>query len=140
MIKFKRLTQTAQIPKRATDGAAGFDLHSDIDSFEIHAGEHVVVNTNIACEIPDGYSGKIEPRSGWARKYKLDILGGRVDSDYRGSLLVMLINHGERPLQIYRGDRIAQIVVHPFMQESCEVDELDDTGRGENGFGSTGIK
>lgn len=139
MIKFKRLTETAQLPKRATDGAAGFDLHSDIDSFEIYPGEHVMVSTNIACEIPEGYAGKIEPRSGWAKKYKIDILGGRVDCDYRGEIIVMLINHGERPLHIYHGDRIAQIVVQPFMGEACEVDNLSDTDRGTSGFGSTGV-
>lgn len=139
MIKFKKLTSTAQIPKRATDGAAGFDLHSDTDSFELYPGQQAIVNTNIAVELGSNVAGIIKPRSGWAAKYGVAIQAGVIDPDFRGAIQVILINLGERPLQVYHGDRIAQLLAFPFIGDSCEIDNLSATDRGTSGFGSTGV-
>jgi dUTP pyrophosphatase len=140
LIKFKRLTQTAQLPKRATDGAAGFDLHYDGDSLELFPGQQQIFKTNIAVELGPDNVGIIKPRSGWAAKYGIAVQAGVIDSDYRGSIQVILINLGDRPVQIYHGDRIAQMIVTTFVGESCEIDNLHATDRGASGFGSTGVK
>ena len=140
MIKFKKLTAEAQIPKRATDGSAGFDLYFSGDSCVLREGEHAAFNTSISCELPEHYMGIIKPRSGWAVKYGVDVLGGLIDPDYRGELKVILINHGQRPLNIYTGDRVAQLVVTSFIGRAHEIDNLSATDRGSSGFGSTGIK
>lgn len=139
MIKFKKLTNTAQLPKRATDGAAGFDLHYDGDSLELYPGQQEVFNTNVAVELGERTAGIIKPRSGWARKYGVAVQAGLIDPDYRGPIQVILINLGERPIQIYHGDRIAQLVATPFVGESCEIDNLSATNRGSSAFGSTGV-
>jgi dUTP pyrophosphatase len=139
MIKFKRLTDTAQLPKRATDGAAGFDLHYDGDSLELYPGERQILATGIAVEFAYGIAGIIKPRSGLAAKYGIDVLAGVIDTDYRGEVKVILINHGDRPVQIRTDDRIAQLVVISYAANSEETAELDDTNRGTSGFGSTGV-
>jgi len=139
MIRFKRLTETAQLPKRATDGAAGFDLHYDGDSLELFPGQRHMFSTGIACELSPLRTAKIEPRSGWAVKYGVDVLAGRIDEDYRGELKVVLINHGDRSLHIYHGDRIAQLVVTMYEPQSSEIDFLSSTDRGAGAFGSTGV-
>ena len=139
MIKFKKLTPSAVIPKRATDGSAGFDLTYIGDSLVLREGEHAIFETGIAMQIPKHYAGIIKPRSGWAAKYAVDVLAGVIDSDYTGELKVILINHGREPLQIYTGDRIAQLVVTSHISNSCEIDNLHATDRGCGGFGSTGV-
>lgn len=139
MIKFKRLTETAQIPKRATDGAAGFDLHYDGESLEFFPGEQKMFETNISVELGETVAGVIKPRSGWAAKYGVAVQAGIIDPDFRGSIKVILINLGDRSLHIYSGDRIAQLICVPFVSESCEIDNLSSTDRGSSGFGSTGV-
>lgn len=139
MIKFKRLTDTAKLPERATSGAAGFDLSYDGDSCVLREGEHAMFRTGISIATNPGIAGIIKPRSGWAAKYGIDVLAGVIDSDFRGEIQVILINHGNRPLHINHGDRIAQLVVIGYAECSEEVDNLDDTGRGTGGFGSTGV-
>lgn len=139
MIKFKRLTQTAQIPKRATDGAAGFDLSFDGDSMELFPGERYVFKTGISMETGEGMWGEIKPRSGWSVKYGVDVLAGVIDSDYTGELKVVLINHGDRSLHINHGDRIAQIIINSYVSEFKEVAAIEATNRGTSGFGSTGV-
>jgi dUTP pyrophosphatase len=140
MIKFLRLTNTAQLPKRATDGAAGFDLHFDGDSCVLREGEHAIFKTGIASQLSPGLAGVIKPRSGWAAKFGIDVLGGVIDEDYTGEIQVILINHGRRPLHINHGDRIAQLVVTSYVYHAQEADELSETARGSCGFGSTGVK
>lgn len=140
MIRFKKLTETAQLPKRATDGAAGFDLHYDGESLELYPGERQILATGIAVEFDYGIAGIIKPRSGWAAKYGIDVLAGVIDTDYRGEVKVILINHGDRPVQIRTDDRIAQLVVTMYEPHSCEIDNLSATDRGSSGFGSTGVK
>jgi dUTP pyrophosphatase len=139
MIKFKKLHPQAVLPTRATDGSAGFDLTYIGDSTILREGEHAVFETGIAMQTEPAKAGIIKPRSGWAVKYAVDVLAGVIDPDYTGELKVILINHGIEPLNIYTGDRIAQLVVMPFETEAHEVDNLHATDRGCGGFGSTGV-
>ena len=138
MIKFKKLHSDAKIPTRATLGSAGFDLSYCGDSIEIlHPGQRRLFKTGIACKIPANYCGQIWPRSGLALKHAVDVLAGLIDNDYRKEVCVILINHDEeRPFQVLPGDRVAQLVVVPFLGGSEWVTDLEETDRG--GFGSTG--
>lgn len=147
VMRFRRLDGNPDlpIPTYATAGAAGFDLRAAvaIDApAMLAAGERMLVPTGFACAVPHGYEMQVRPRSGLAVKYGIGIVNspGTVDSDYRGPLMVCLINLGAEPFTINRGDRIAQAVVAPAPQLTLvEVDELDDTARGTKGFGSTGV-
>lgn len=138
MIQFQLLNNYATAPTRATDGSAGFDLYST-DNYDIWPGAHVKIATGVAMAIPRGNAGFIWPRSGMATKHGFDLLAGLVDADYRGELHVCGINHGDKRIEIRRGDRIAQIVVSPVMLLAEMVDELDDPGTRSGGFGSTGV-
>lgn len=140
MIQFKKLTETAIVPMRQTEGAAGFDIHADIPaSIVFNGGEYAVINTGIAAAIPRGWVGIIKPRSGWAVKNGIDTMAGVIDSDYRGEIKVILTKHNTGQFCVNDGDRIAQLVVVPCMIESVEVIALGDTDRGIAGFGSTGV-
>ena len=145
IVRFRRLEGNADlpIPAYATAGAAGFDLRAAIDAPAVLApGERLLVPTGFACAVPHGYELQIRPRSGLAVKHGIGLANspGTVDSDYRGPLMVCLINLGAESFTISRGDRIAQAVVAPAPQVPLiEVDELDETTRGESGFGSTGV-
>lgn len=135
IVKFKKLHPAAIIPTVATDGSAGFDLYL------AYAGPWVL-HTDIAVAIPKGYVGKIEARSSMAIRHGMTILGGVIDSDYRGEIRVLYRIAGvesvtTRPTFI-PGERIAQLLVVPCITASEEVDELDETERGAGGFGSTG--
>lgn len=129
-------------PSRATSGAAGFDLRAAVDSpMRLDAGERALVPTGISIAIPAGFEGQVRPRSGLAIRHGLGLLNspGTIDSDYRGEIQVILINHGREPVTIERGERIAQLVIAPVADcELSPVDELDSTERGEGGFGSSG--
>ena len=93
-ILFKRLTSSAQLPKRATDGAAGFDLYADnMSIIDVQHGQSVLVPTGIAMQIPEGYVGLIKPRSGWSAKFAIDTMAGVIDSDYRDGVQVILTRH-----------------------------------------------
>lgn len=147
VVRFRRLDGNPDlpIPNYATAGAAGFDLRAAVAADApavLAAGERMLVPIGFACAVPHGYEMQVRPRSGLAVKYGIGIVNspGTVDSDYRGPLLVCLINLGTEPFTINRGDRIAQAVVAPAPQLTLtEVDELDGTTRGEGGFGSTGV-
>ena len=142
MIKFKKLKQDAVAPVRTTSGAAGFDIRAYIERNDgyvrVKGGDYEVIDTAIAVAIPDGYVGLIKPRSGWAIKNGIDTMAGVIDSDYRGEIKVILTKHDDGVFIINDGDRIAQLVVVPYVGESEVVEDLDDTKRGANGFGSTG--
>ena len=139
MIKFKKLDTAAIIPQRQTGGAAGFDLYALIDEpIILGQGEYVTVPTGIAAAIPAGWVGLVQARSGWAVKNGIIKMAGVIDSDYRGEIAVILTKAGKGEFHINAGDRIAQLVVTPFMGDSEEVYSLDETERGANGFGSTG--
>jgi len=128
------------LPAYATDGAAGMDVVS-AEEMTIAPGARHAVATGLAMAIPPGFEIQVRPRSGLALKHGITVPNtpGTIDSDYRGELKVILINHGAEPFAIRRGDRIAQLVLAPVVQAGwLEVGELDETARGEGGFGSTG--
>ena len=138
-----RLTDSrAVIPQYGTENSAGADLHACLDEpVAIEPGKAVMVHTGIAMEIPDGYAGFVFARSGLATRKGIAPSNkvGVIDSDYRGEIMVSLYNHSDRPETISPGDRIAQIVIIPYIKGNWNVCmELDDTIRGSGGFGSTG--
>lgn len=141
-VQVKRLPHGAglPLPAYATAGAAGMDVVS-AEAVTIDPGARHAVATGLALAIPEGYEIQVRPRSGLALKHGITVPNtpGTIDSDYRGELKVILINHGAEPFVIARGDRVAQLVLAPVVQAVWdEVDELDATERGEGGFGSTG--
>lgn len=139
-ISLKRLDPELPPPAHAHPGDGGVDLHST-ESIRIEPGARAIVPTGIAVAIPTGHAGFVVPRSGLAARQGLSIVNapGLVDSGYRGEIKVILINLGSAPVDIERGDRIAQLVVMSVEnQEFVEVDELPDSARGGGGFGSTG--
>ena len=141
-IPLKRLDPELPVPKRAHRGDAGVDLHSAED-LTIAPGERALVKTGIALALPLGTVGLIHPRSGLAAKHGITIVNapGTVDADYRGELMVCLLNTDkDTPFEITRGMRIAQLVVQRVeLPDFVEVDELDETVRGAGGYGSTGV-
>lgn len=147
-IKIKKLTESAKLPTRGSEQAAGYDLYADSANIgsknwvlKIYPGETVKIGTGIAVAIPDGYFGGIYARSGLSIKSGLAPANkvGVIDSDYRGELIVALHNHSDVPQLIHKGDRIAQLIVQPYYSfDWFPVDELDDTERGAGGFGSSG--
>ena len=141
-VKLKRLPhgEGLPLPAYATAGAAGMDVVSAEDVVLAPGARHPVA-TGLSLAIPDGFEIQVRPRSGLALKHGITVPNtpGTIDSDYRGELKVLLINHGAEPFVIARGDRIAQLVLVPVVQAAWdEVDELDATARGAGGFGSTG--
>ncbi len=132
------------LPCYETSGAAGADLRAnfpDKASIDLAPGARALVPTGLKLAIPHGFEAQIRPRSGLALKHGISLPNtpGTIDSDYRGPLGVIVINHGDASYKIGHGDRIAQLVVAPVVQAHFQtVDALDDTARGEGGFGSTG--
>jgi len=141
-VPVKRLAhfEGLELPGYATDGAAGMDVLSAEDVTLPPGGRHAVA-TGLSFAIPVGFEIQVRPRSGLALKHGISVPNapGTIDSDYRGELKVILINHGTEAFEIRRGDRIAQLVLAPVTRATwLKVDELDRTERGEGGFGSTG--
>ena len=141
-VRIKRLPHGhgLDLPAYATSGAAGMDVLS-AEGVTIRPGQRHAVATGLSVAIPEGYEIQVRPRSGLAFKHGISVPNtpGTIDSDYRGELKVILINHGSDDFPIARGDRIAQLVLAPVTQAAWdEVEELDETARGEGGFGSTG--
>ena len=142
MVPIRRLPHGEGLarPAYATPGAAGMDVLAAEDVTLAPGGRHAVA-TGFAVAIPPGYEIQVRPRSGLALKHGISVPNtpGTIDSDYRGELKVIVINHGSEAFAIARGDRIAQLVLAPVTQAAWdEVAELDDTARGAGGFGSTG--
>lgn len=140
VIKFIKLNPCAVLPQYKTEGAAGADVVS-IENVDIPAGQIRVIDLGFAVSIPKGYEIQVRPRSGLALKHGITILNspGTIDSDYRGGMKVLLINHSEKDFSIVKGDRIAQLIVNKIEPSYfIEVTHLDTTNRGEKGFGSTG--
>ena len=128
------------LPAYATDGAAGMDVLAAED-VTLQPNERWPVATGLCVAVPHGYEIQVRPRSGLALKHGISVPNtpGTIDSDYRGELKVLLINHGQAAFEVRRGDRIAQLVLSPVVRASwLKVAELDETDRGEGGFGSTG--
>ena len=141
-LQILRLSHGADLPlpSYATPGSAGMDLRS-AEALTIKPGARAVVGTGIAIALPPNFEAQVRPRSGLAVKHGVTVLNspGTIDADYRGEIKVPLINHGTEEFLIARGDRIAQMVVAPVtMAELVEVDVLDETMRGDGGFGSSG--
>lgn len=135
--------ENGNIPEYQSEHAAGCDLRANINRIiEINPGEKQIVPTGIRLEIPEGFEAQIRPRSGLAFKHGITILNapGTIDSDYRGEVKVILINHSKEKFIIKNGDRIAQMIFAPVIQARfIKKNVLETTERGEGGFGSTGI-
>jgi len=145
-VKMKVLTHGVDlpIPEYQTKESAGMDLHSAIiEDLEIKPSTKEIVPTGIALAIPPGYEAQIRPRSGLAAKHSITVLNtpGTIDSDYRGEIKIIIINHGREKFVVKRGDRIAQVIFAPIAKAKIiSVSELSETTRGDRGLGSTGIK
>lgn len=141
-LRIKRLDRELPLPKYAHEGDAGMDLFASED-VTIAPGHRTLVGTGIAVAIPEGYAGFVQPRSGLALRQGLSIVNtpGLIDSHYRGEIKIIAVNMDPHtPIEIRRGDKIAQFVIQAVVRcETIEVDELDTTARGEGGFGSTGV-
>ena len=141
-INIKKLTETAKLPERGSAYAAGYDLFADLqEAVTINPKQTFMINTGVAMEIPEGYWGGIFARSGLSAKEGLRPANcvGVVDADYRGPICVALHNDSEAVRTVVPGQKVAQLVVVPFLTvEFEEVEELSDTVRGVGGFGSTG--
>lgn len=142
IVKVKKLVENASLPKYGTEFSAGADLINAGDTVVIGAGKTVIIHTGIALEIPVGLVGLIYARSGLATKRGLAPANkvGVIDSDYRGEIMVALHNHTDVSQTVESGERVAQIVITPYVTATFVEGDLDDTIRGEGGFGSTGTK
>lgn len=140
-VLFQAVKPEAVLPSYGSDKAIGLDLYACIESgfLVIPSGEWGLLATGLAVAVPDGYYGRIAPRSGWALKYGIDVLAGVIDSDYRGEIGVILINHSSGSFRVDHGDRIAQLIFEcadRLKPKFCQ--QLPETERGAGGFGSTG--
>ena len=142
-VKFKKLGNNIETPQYATEQSAGMDLRAVLDEpVTLRSLERKVVMTDLSIALPRGFEAHVRPRSGLAAKHGITVLNtpGTIDADYRGNIGVILINLSNEPFTINNGDRIAQLVVSKYERvEWVEVDDLDETGRGSGGFGSTGL-
>ena len=144
-IKFKKLAHAEDLPLPAyeTQSAAGMDIRAALEApIVLNSGERTLIPTGLQMALPNGYEAQIRPRSGLAIKNGITMLNspGTIDADYRGEVKVIAINHGQEAFTVNHGDRIAQMVIAPVVQLKVqEVSDLDETDRGEGGFGSTGI-
>ena len=145
-IQFKKLPHAADLPLPSYESkhAAGMDIRAALEeSLELRPGERMLIPTGFQMALPKGYEAQIRPRSGLAYRNGITMLNspGTIDSDYRGDVKVLAINHGQENFTVKHGDRIAQMVIAPVQQIFIEeTEELPDTARGEGGFGSTGLE
>jgi len=142
-IKIKSGGKDVPLPRYMSAAAAGMDVHAAVaDHVVIPPGARVLVPTGISIALPEGFEAQIRPRSGLAIKHGVTVLNapGTIDADYRGEIKIIMINHGQEPFTILRGDRIAQMVVHRVTRIDWVICEaLDETARGEGGFGHTSL-
>ena len=143
-ILIKRFSKNITLPKYETNGSSGMDLAANIENeIDLAPGKTAIIPTGLAISIPKNFEIQIRPRSGLAAKNQITVLNtpGTIDSDYRGELKVILVNLGKENFKIKKGIRIAQMVLCPVVKATLkEVDILEETKRGEGGFGSTGVK
>lgn len=141
-IEVINMAKDLPLPAYQTELSAGMDLLAAVEEdIVLEPGEIRLIPTGLKIAVPDGYEAQIRPRSGLALKHGISMVNcvGTIDADYRGEVGVILINHGKKPFPIARGERIAQMVINPIVQADFNlVDSLDDTERGEGGFGHTG--
>ena len=142
-IKKKKGCEDLPAPKYATPGSSGMELSADVDrEVTILPGEIKLISSGIYLSIPEGYEAETRPRSGLALKHGISLVNtpGTIDSDYRGLVGLIMINHGKEPFVIRRGDRVAQMVIKEVIRADIEITEgLDDTVRSSGGFGHTGL-
>lgn len=142
-VQIHRLRDDAIVPQYMTDHAAGLDLCAALDEpVTLPPGKRLLIPTGLAMAIPVGYEGQVRPRSGLALNKGVTLVNspGTIDADYRGEIGVIMINHGDSPFVIDHGDRIAQLLISPVTHATLQVvDNLDETLRGEGGFGHTGV-
>ncbi len=137
-LKFKSLDPRAILPTRGSAAAAGLDIHA-IEDLEIKPGERLLARTGLAVAIPEGYYGRIAPRSGLSTRIGLDTLAGVIDADYRGEILCLLFNLGKETIQLPSGSKICQLIIEQIITPvPAWADEISETDRGSGGFGSTG--
>jgi dUTP pyrophosphatase len=131
-----------ELPGYATPGSAGMDLRAAVESeITLLPGERKLITTGLRIAVPEGFEAQVRPRSGLALKHGISMVNtpGTIDADYRGVVQVIMINHGDEPFTVGRGDRIAQLVMAPVVRAALEeVDELPETHRSDGGFGHTG--
>jgi dUTP pyrophosphatase len=141
-VQVQKVRPDAIVPRYMTEHAAGLDLCAAIDAPRaIEPGDATAIGTGLALAIPPGFEGQVRPRSGLARDHRVTLVNspGTIDADYRGEVMVLLINHGRERVTIEPGHRIAQLVIAPVVQaELVEAAELPSSARGAAGFGSTG--
>ena len=138
-MKIKKLKNDAVIPESGSLKSAGYDL-SSIEDVVLTPGERKMISTGISVAIPEGYYGRVAPRSGLAHKHGIDVLAGVIDADYRGEIKVILLNTGYDVVSLEKHSRIAQLIIENVYKPVLEiVDDLDETQRGADGFGSTGV-
>jgi deoxyuridine 5'-triphosphate nucleotidohydrolase len=137
-LKFQRLDAKATLPSRGSEYSGGLDLHS-IEDLALQPSERAAVRTGLAVAIPHKFYGRVAPRSGLALNQGIDVLAGVIDSDYRGEIRCVLINHGKETVNIKTGDRIAQLLIERIaLLEPEWYDALTETARSASGFGSSG--
>ena len=139
-MRVKIVSRSGLLPAYETSGSAGMDIRSE-ESLVIQPGDRALVSTGLFIELPEGYEAQIRARSGFAVRNGIGLVNGigTIDSDYRGEIKVSLINWGKEPFEIQKGDRIAQMVVSRYERVAWDaVEDLEDTGRGTGGFGSSG--
>ena len=145
LLKIRKVKGFDDLPSQQymTEGSAGMDLYAAIvNSVQIAPGEYKLISTGICMQIPKGYEGQVRPRSGLAAKYGITLLNtpGTIDWDYRGELRVIMVNFGQELFTVNRGDRVAQIVFSKVETPLIKiVEEIEETDRGTDGFGSTGF-
>jgi dUTP pyrophosphatase len=138
ILNFKRLDPRAVLPTRGSTAAAGLDLYS-IEDIEIPPHQRVLARTGLSVAIPQGFYGRVAPRSGLAVKNGLDVLAGVIDSDYRGEVCCALLNTGDASIELPMGSRLCQLIIEQIITPApAWADELEETSRGTGGFGSTG--
>ena len=139
MLRVKRLSSSARVPTKGTPFAAGWDLYSAYD-YCIPARGQLLVSTDVAIDMPRGCYGRVAPRSGLALNHGICIGAGVIDADYRGPVQALMLNHFDEPYRVAVGDRVAQLILEKIFYCDCvEVDQLDETVRGSQGYGSTGV-
>ena len=138
LLRFKKLDPRAILPTRGSLRAAGLDIYV-IEELTIQPGARALGRTGLAVAIPEGYYGRVAPRSGLASKHGLDVLAGVIDSDYRGEIGCLLYNAGDKTLHLPAGSKICQLIIEKIITpEAVWADDISETERGSGGFGSTG--
>lgn len=137
-ITFQRLDERAMLPTRGSTNSAGLDLYS-IEELLIEPQQRVLVRTGLSVAIPEGFYGRVAPRSGLAVKHGLDVLAGVIDSDYRGELQCLMLNTGDAAITLPSGSKICQLIIEQIITpDAVWAEQLTATTRGGGGFGSTG--